>query len=419
MKKLILFTISLIFTLQTFSQDNIGTPYSIYGFGLLPENTGPYSAMGGVAAGMRDNLNINYLNPASYTALDSNHFYFQFGITGEYTHLSTSKESADYRVAQNTAVNMAFRLYKTLYLSLGFTEKSDIGYDLLYTTLIAGSSNAYFNQNIQGEGGLNDVYLGLAWRYKNLSIGLNTSYVFGKIEKRQTLSAMLENSYIIKTSENNRISDILFEPGLQYVLKLSPKSLLTLGTSFNFGQKLHAKSEFISYQTNSGTGSTTSPDDITLNRGYIKYPFRILGGFNYSFKNKWDVAGDYTFQNMSAYEEFGKNQQLKDYHKGALGISWLPEQLGRYWWQRNKYMIGGYYIQSPVNIKGINVSTYAFTLGAQLPFMTPRSGTLLLGVAFDLGIRGTEKSGLIQEKFAKLRLNITFNEFWFMKRKIN
>lgn len=44
---------------------------------------------------------------------------------------------------------------------------------------------------------------------------------------------------------------------------------------------------------------------------------------------------------------------------------------------------------------------------------------LLLGVAFDLGIRGTEKNGLIQEKYAKIRLNIAFKEGWFMKRKID
>ena len=94
-------------------------------------------------------------------------------------------------------------------MSLGFTEKSDIGYDLSYTNVIPGSSDSYFQQNIQGEGGLNDVYLGLGWRYKNLSIGLNTSLIFGKIEKRQTLTTMIEGSRIIKTSENNRIHDVL------------------------------------------------------------------------------------------------------------------------------------------------------------------------------------------------------------------
>lgn len=70
-----------IFIFKVYGQDNIGTPYSVYGIGLQTENAGPYNAMGGVAAAMRDNGNINYLNPASYTALDTTRLYFQFGVT--------------------------------------------------------------------------------------------------------------------------------------------------------------------------------------------------------------------------------------------------------------------------------------------------------------------------------------------------
>jgi len=304
-------------------------------------------------------------------------------------------------------------------MSLGFTEKSDIGYDLSYTNVIPGSSDSYFQQNIQGEGGLNDVYLGLGWRYKNLSIGLNTSLIFGKIEKRQTLTTMIEGSKIIKTSENNRIHDVLFTPGIQYTLNLSPKSILTLGSAFNFTQKLRSKTDYMAYSVNSSTNTTEMLNDLTLKRGYIKYPFRILSGFDFKYNRKWDIAGDYTFQKMSVYEEFGKNQELKDYHKAALGLSWTPERLGRYWWQRNSYMLGGYFIHSGIEVKNVDINTYAITFGSQIPFYTARNGILLLGVAFDLGIRGTEQNGLIQEKFAKVRINIGFNEFWFMKRKIN
>lgn len=419
MKRILLITFLSVFIFKVYGQDNIGTPYSVYGIGLQTENAGPYNAMGGVAAAMRDNGNINYLNPASYTALDTARLYFQFGVTGEYAHLSTYKENASYRVAQNTAFNIAFRLYKNMYMSLGFTEKSDIGYDLLYTNIIPGSTNSYFTQNIQGEGGLNDVYLGLGWRYKNLSIGLNTSLIFGKIEKRQTLTAMLEGSKIIKTSENNRIHDVLFTPGIQYTLNLSPKSILTLGSAFNFTQKLRSKTDYMAYCVNSSTNTTEMLNDLTLKRGYIKYPFRILSGFDFRYNRKWDIAGDYTFQKMSVYEEFGKNQELKDYHKAALGLSWTPERLGHYWWQRNSYMLGGYFIHSGIDVKNVDINTYAITFGSQIPFYTARNGILLLGVAFDLGIRGTEQNGLIQEKFAKVRINIGFNEFWFMKRKIN
>ena len=96
MKRILLITFLSVFIFKVYGQDNIGTPYSVYGIGLQTENAGPYNAMGGVAAAMRDNGNINYLNPASYTALDTARLYFQFGVTGEYAHLSTYKENASY-----------------------------------------------------------------------------------------------------------------------------------------------------------------------------------------------------------------------------------------------------------------------------------------------------------------------------------
>ena len=77
-----------IFIFKVYGQDNIGTPYSVYGIGLQTENAGPYNAMGGVAAAMRDNGNINYLNPASYTAVDSLTFMFDGGISMQNTTFS-------------------------------------------------------------------------------------------------------------------------------------------------------------------------------------------------------------------------------------------------------------------------------------------------------------------------------------------
>jgi hypothetical protein len=340
------------------------------------------------------------------------------GITGEYAKISTHKKSSHYRVAQNSNINMAFRIKPDLYFSFGFTEKSDIGYDLLYSYAISGSLNGNFNQNIGGEGGLNDIYAGIGWKYKNLSVGINFSYVFGKIEKRQTLTAQIQNSYYIRTSENNRIRDFLFSPGIQYQMKLSPTSQLTLGGSMNVTQKLSARKEFVSYKVSTSSGSSAMLDNESLNRGYIKYPIRVLSGFDYQFKNKWQVAGDYTFQKMSAYEEFKTNQELKDYHKINLGASYTPNLSGRRWWQRNRYMFGGYFVKSEVQLKDVAINNVGLTLGTQMPFMS-RTGELLLGVALDLGIRGTEKNGLIQEKYAKLRVSITFKEFWFMKQKIN
>ena len=60
MKRILLITFLSVFIFKVYGQDNIGTPYSVYGIGLQTENAGPYNAMGGVAAAMRDNGNIRH-----------------------------------------------------------------------------------------------------------------------------------------------------------------------------------------------------------------------------------------------------------------------------------------------------------------------------------------------------------------------
>ncbi len=420
MKKLLLSIFASLLLLQSYGQDNIGTPYSIFGYGLQPENQGPYAAMGGVSAAMRDNKNINFLNPASYTALDSVRFYFQGALSGEFSWISTHKESSYYNVAQNANLAMALRLRRNLYFSFGFTQKSDVGYDVLYSDIIMGStSNSTFNQNIQGEGGLNDLYAGFGWKYRNLSLGINFSFVFGKLEKRQTLMTDIPNSYYIRTSENKRVHDFLFNPGIQYTFKLSPKSDLILGSSMNFTQKLWAKTEFVSYKVNT-SGTTTMLENEVLKKGRIVYPFKITSGFNYRYKNKLQISGDYTFNKMSAYEEYGRSTYLQDAHKAAFGASWTPDAMGRFWRQRNSYMAGVYFNRSEAKVNDRNINTYGVSGGLQIPFFDQRTGhSMQLGIAVDLGVRGTEADGLVRETFAKLRIHLAFKEFWFMKRKID
>ena len=55
MKKIFTSIAILLFTLGAWGQNNMGTPYSKFGVGLLPDNYGAYTGMGGVSAAMRDN----------------------------------------------------------------------------------------------------------------------------------------------------------------------------------------------------------------------------------------------------------------------------------------------------------------------------------------------------------------------------
>jgi hypothetical protein len=410
----------LICSLSASAQNTSGSPYSMYGMGLLKDNTGAYTSMGGVSAGMRDNNNINLLNPASYTALDSNRFYFQFGIDGEYVNISTHQERSDYRVAQNATLNMALRLFRNMHASFGFNQRANIGYDLYYHKPISGSTNEFYTQIVSGSGGINDAYFGLAYKFGNFSLGVNTSFLFGNIEKRLSLMPIVSGDlyYMINTQNRTSVQSALFDIGLQQTLNLSALSKLTIGATFSLPTNLNAKRHFISYKVNPTTGIQEILNDEELNNGRIAYPFRVTGGFSYNHKDRWTVAADYTFHQMSKYKEFGETQEFNDYHKGALGLSFLPARLGRYWWQRNSYNIGLYAAQTQIQINNHPVNVLGATVGAQFPVRVSTK-ELVLGVAFDLGIRGTEQNGLIREQYAKVKLNVAFKESWFVKRKIH
>ena len=188
----------------------MGTPYSKFGVGLLPDNYGAYTGMGGVSAAMRDNYNINFLNPASYTALDSMRFYFQMGVTGEYVDVSTYKDHSNYKVAQNASLNMAFRVYKKTFVSLGLVQRSDRGFDLIYSYPLIEDPTMFYVQQLEGLGGLNEAYLGVAYQFGRLSVGVNASYVFGKVEDRLTLVMQPATSgYYLKSQTLTRINSCL------------------------------------------------------------------------------------------------------------------------------------------------------------------------------------------------------------------
>ena len=73
----------------TIAQNNTNSPYTRYGYGqLADQGSGNSKAMGGIAYGLRDKYQVNFANPASYTAIDSLTFIFDGGISLQNTNFS-------------------------------------------------------------------------------------------------------------------------------------------------------------------------------------------------------------------------------------------------------------------------------------------------------------------------------------------
>ena len=77
MKKIIAAALLAGLAAQASAQSGTNSPYSQYGLGLLSSQaTGFNRGMNGVAYGFHEHNQVNYMNPASYAAVDSLSFLF-------------------------------------------------------------------------------------------------------------------------------------------------------------------------------------------------------------------------------------------------------------------------------------------------------------------------------------------------------
>ncbi len=111
-----------------------------------------------------------------------------------------------------------------------------------------------------------------------------------------------------------------------------------------------------------------------------------------------------------------KKDSLKNRLKIAAGVEFTPNPYGRYYYEHIHYRLGGYVSNNYSNAKNQNINEYGVSLGLGLPFKYTKS---VLNVSFDYSKVIPEHSMYIKEQYLKLTLNLTFNEFWFFKRKID
>lgn len=85
------------------------SPYSRYGFGLLGDGGNAFNkGMSGTAYGMRNGKEINTKNPASYAALDSLSFIFDFGMSLQNGNFSQDGKRPMLTIRRSTMFRQVF-----------------------------------------------------------------------------------------------------------------------------------------------------------------------------------------------------------------------------------------------------------------------------------------------------------------------
>jgi len=404
------------------AQTAINSPYSRFGLGELHGkniNTN-LQGMGGISIGMADPSMINPANPASYALIDSGSFIFEAGIFADFKTLKTTTLSESGYYSSLSYVFLGFPITKWWRSSLGIMPFSKIGYDVDILVQVEGFSNV--ENSIEGDGGLNQVYWGNAFKIgKNFRLGIDATYLFGEARRRSVIN-FVDSLLILGTKTESRIrgGDFIFDYGLQYDFHFDDRRKLTLGLVYANEFNLKATRSYLATTIINGVdgGVDVVRDTVAYDpekEGTILLPQRAGIGFSYQNANLWLIGADFEWQNWNKFEVFGVPDTLTNAWRIAVGGEYSPRHTSiSSLFTRITYRLGFRYDNSYLNISDNEINEFGISFGFNFPLRKTRT-TLDLGI--EIGKRGTTKDNLIQENFINFTFGVSINEHWFQKRK--
>lgn len=431
-KRVLLLTGMLLFPAMLFAQFNNNTtsPFSRFGLGDLHHlSHGRGAAMGGASLGSRNSQQINIANPASYTAVDSLAFLFEFGLSGKFSGYKSELGKFSTNDVNFRYFAMNFPITSRIAASMGLTPYSDVGYDLYVRDSIPLSGNVDYMY--YGEGSLSRAFLGLAVEpFKNVSVGANLYYFFGTLSRSSTVGFPNNTEmYSIRKNDVIRLRDFGMNFGIQATLPMKNEQSLTFGATLEnkpsftaFNSDINIKQVSVTvYQ--GGSPQTYSDSDTLSFRNEVKdkitLPLSAGAGLSYVKKNKLEINADYYYQGWSkAVFPFGlTNELLKDRSVISLGGEVIPDKFSiRSFFSRVAYRGGLRFENSYIAINNQQIKDFGMSFGVGLPVYRSNS---TVNISAEIGKRGSTKNNLIRENYARLNLNVDLYDLWFIKRRFD
>lgn len=408
-------------TTCSWSQDNTASPYSYYGLGEPKfRGTQDVRSMGGIGI-MSDSLQLNLLNPASYSRLLTTNF--SIGGTSSFTTMKNSSESEKVQRTTLDYIAVGFPVGK-IGFSFGLMPYSAVGYR---------NENTFENTNDQttrreikrGEGNVNKVFIGTSYNInKKLSFGFELGYHFGEITNNY-IEFITEPAVPLGTIErnNSNIRGISFNTGLLYQTKLNSK--LNLQTSLTFSPETKLKSDNTSYLSTVSLGANNieivdnqNGQEINVADTEIRLPSKFGFGAGIGESKKWLIGSEIVYTQSSVLtNRFGnpENATFENATKIGIGGYYIPkyDSFSSYF-SRIVYRAGFRYENTGLVIRNQSIKDYGMTFGLGLPL-----GISKIDLGFEFGKRGTTNNALIEENYFNLNIGLSFSDIWFKKRKID
>lgn len=413
-------------SLMAMGQKQINSPYSRFGPGII-EQQGIFKsrAMGGAGIALSDPTSINYLNPASFSSVDTNSFVFDFGI--EYQANILTDDNISYRSDDINFHHLAFAfpITKWMGFATGIFPYSNGYYNMIKTVLESDPEYnpiiGEFKNTHKGSGSYNSYFAGLGIKpIKNLSFGINFTYLFGYIE-RDNLYLFTDdnNQFNNLSSENIRLYGYNLEYGIQYSFDLRNDFFASVGIAYSMEKTYNSEYENIFTRYAPYQSSLYSFDTINYvydSNASVDLPEESGMGIAFGKKDHFLVTADYTMANWDHVSFHGYEDYLVNSSSIKLGAEFIPNKDANFnYLNRIEYRLGGFFSDSQLMVNGEQIHEFGITFGVGLP-MNRSNSKVNLFIEY-LKRNGSMNNDLHDENCLTVGVSLNLFDYWFVKQK--
>ena len=415
----------LLFVLSTsfvVSQTNTGSPYSLNELGEI-NFLGNVSnlSMGGIDSAI-DSIEFNINNPSSLAKLKTTNyligtFYKSTGISNLNSTDNINTANINYIAVGIPTKRFGFGFGVLPYSSVGFNLQSTEEYN---------TANSITSRLFGAEGNINRAFVSIGLPLlKYLSLGASANYNFGKFNYEKF--NLIENvNYGIFSNSSSEISGFTYN--FSSNLSIPLKNDFTLNLVYSFYPEGDLDSYNIESLYTSNTSSITLESlgdfvDVDLNsRGLentkLPVPKKSIYSLGLEKKNSWFIGFQYESKLSSNFENVfldTQNVSYRDANSLSIGGYIIPDSSSLIsYWKRVKYRIGIKNEKKSIIVNNLPVNQFSLNLGLGLPI----AGLSKANLGLEIGKVGDNDS-LVKENYLALRLGLSLNDVWFIKRKYN
>ena len=402
--------LALVLSLVNLQAQSInGSVYSYYGIGNLQGRSSAYTrALGYSGVAVRDDYNINAMNPASYNSIGRPFTtLFEIGANYESTFHETTFSSSTSKSGGLNGINFLLKLSRKLGVLAGASPLSNISYSASSTTQF-GALTSPTKVLYEGSGGINQFYLGASYElFKNFSVGANLSYYLGTIKKIATFSPTQVSDVLIVTNRTTA-HNLGGDYGAQYSIAVK-KIKIALGANYDPGAHLSGFQQSSVVNLNLDTLKKTDKIDTRYH-----LPPTYGGGLSLSTRRSTFVADLHFIEWQKAVmNDVGVKYQNS--LKYSFGYE-LRGDLSALKYLNSISFRGGFFVQDYPVVVSTAFKAWGYTLGISLPMENYRAS---VNINYSFTQLGTTKGGLVREQSGKLVLDFIIRDIWGIKRKFD